>query len=91
MARYVGSYEVWRFVHIAHIAVTLEGDQLMVEGLQIKPGAKEQPRFPLFPESQTKFFLKVMKAQLEFVTDDKGQVSYMILHQGGMDLKGVKK
>jgi len=91
LARYVGSYEVWRFVHIAHIAVTLEGDQLMVEGLQIKPGAKEQPRFPLFPESQTKFFLKVMKAQLEFVTDDKGQVSYMILHQGGMDLKGVKK
>jgi hypothetical protein len=45
----------------------------------------------MFPESQSKFFLKVMKAQLEFFTDDKGQVSHVILHQGGQDLKGVKK
>jgi CubicO group peptidase (beta-lactamase class C family) len=94
LARYVGSYEL--FPNLSpmpkwQISVTLEGDQLMVEGLQVIPGAKEQPTFPLFPESQSKFFLKVMHAQLEFVTDDKGQLSYMILHMGGQDLKGVKK
>jgi hypothetical protein len=63
----------------------------MVEGIQVVPGAKEQPKSPLFPESQTGFFLKVMKTQLEFVTDDRGQVSHVILHQGGQDLKGEKK
>ena len=88
LARYVGSYEL--LPHFT-IAVTLEGGQLMVEGLQRIPGAKEQPKFPLFPESQTKFFLKVMKTQIEFFSGDKGQVSYIMLHQGGQDLKGVKK
>jgi hypothetical protein len=80
LARYVGNYV---FSPNFSIAVTLEGDQLMVEGLTVIPGAKEQPKFPLFPESQNKFFLKVMKTQLEFIIDHKGQVSYMFLHQGG--------
>jgi len=88
LARYVGKYELPPYFNLA---VTLEGNQLMVEGLQIKPGAKDQPKFPLFPESQSKFFLKVMKTQLEFVTDDKGQVSYVILHFSGEDMKAVKK
>jgi CubicO group peptidase (beta-lactamase class C family) len=88
LARYVGNYV---FSPNFSIAVTLEGDQLMVEGLTVIPGAKEQPKFALFPESQNKFFLKVMKAQLEFIIDHKGQVSYMFLHQGGSDLKGEKK
>jgi hypothetical protein len=88
LARYVGSYEL--LPHFS-IAVTLEGGQLTVEGPQVIPGAKEQPKFPLFPESKSKFFLKVMHAQLEFVTDDKGQVSNLIVHQGGHDLTGVKK
>ena len=94
LAHYVGSYEL--FPNLSpmpkwQISITSEGGQLIVEGLQMIPGAKQQPMFPLFPESQNKFFLKGMHAQLEFVTDDKGQLSYMILHQGGQDLKGVKK
>jgi len=32
-----------------------------------------------------------MKSQLEFVTDGKGQASYIILHQCGQNVKGVKK
>jgi CubicO group peptidase (beta-lactamase class C family) len=88
LTRFVGNYEL--LPHFT-INVTLAGDQLMVEGLQVVPGAKEQPKFPLFPESRTGFFLKVMKTQLEFVTDDRGQVSHVILHQGGQDLKGEKK
>lgn len=43
----------------------------MVEGLTFVPGAKEQPKFPLFPESQIGFFLKVMKTQLKFVTNER--------------------
>ena len=46
---------------------------------------------PVYPESQTKFFLKVVDAEAEFVTDEKGQVNAVIPHQGGQDHKGVRK
>ena len=81
LARYVGSYELApTFV----IAVTLENGQLMAQ-------ATNQPKFAIFPESETEFFLKVVDAQLEFVKDGKGEVTSMILHQNGHDTKGPKK
>ena len=42
-------------------------------------------------ESETKFFLKVVDAQVEFFKNDKGEVTHIILHQGGQDMKGTKK
>ena len=81
LARYVGTYG---FAPNFSIAFTLEGARLMTQ-------ATNQPKFPVFPESQTKFFLRVVDAQVEFFTDDRGQVSYMMLHQNGRDIKGVKK
>ena len=81
LARYVGGYEL---APNFSIAFTLEGDQLMAQ-------ATNQPNVPVFPESQTRFFLKVVDAQVEFFPDDKGQVAYMILHQNGKDTKGIKK
>lgn len=81
LARYVGTYQLDPNFSIAF---TLEGDQLMTQ-------ATNQPKFPIYPESQTKFFLKVADAEVEFFSDNKGQVSYLILHQGGQDHKGVRK
>lgn len=81
LARYVGSYEL---APTFSIAVTLENGQLMAQ-------ATNQPKFAMFPESETEFFLKVVDAQLEFVKDDKGQVTAMVLHQNGHDVKGAKK
>jgi CubicO group peptidase (beta-lactamase class C family) len=81
LARYVGTYQL---APNFSVTFTLEGDQLMTQ-------ATNQPKFPVFPESQTRFFLKVVDAEVEFFTDDKGQVSYIILHQGGADHKGVRK
>jgi CubicO group peptidase (beta-lactamase class C family) len=70
---YVGQYELNpNFI----ITVTREGDSLMTQ-------ATGQPKFELFPESETKFFLKVVDAQVTFVKDDKGAVTRLILHQGG--------
>jgi len=43
---------------------------------------KGQPQAELFPESETKFFLKVVDAQVTFVKDDKGAVTHLIWHQG---------
>jgi CubicO group peptidase (beta-lactamase class C family) len=81
LARYVGTYEL---TPTFSITITLEGDQLMTE-------ATHQHKHPLFPESNTKFFLKVVDAETEFFIDDKGQATYMVLHQNGQEIKGTKK
>jgi CubicO group peptidase (beta-lactamase class C family) len=75
LRRYVGAYQLSPHVDIL---VTLEGTQL---GAQLTG----QQRYPVFPESQTTFFLKVVDAQLEFVLGDAGAVKAVILHQNGMD------
>jgi CubicO group peptidase (beta-lactamase class C family) len=81
LKQYVGTYEL---TPAFSIAVTLEGDRLMTQ-------ATNQQKLPVFPESETMFFLRVVDAQIEFVKDDKGQVASIILHQNGRDIKGVKK
>ncbi len=81
LAQYVGTYEL---SPTFSIAMTLEGNQLMTQ-------ATGQPKFPLHAESETKFFLTVVDAEVEFFRNDKGEVAYMMLHQGGQDVKGVKK
>ena len=81
LARYVGTYEL---TPTFSMTITLEGDQLMEQ-------ATRQPKFPLFAESETSFFLKVVDAQIEFSKDDKGEFTFLTLHQGGRDAKGTKK
>ncbi len=81
LAEYVGSYELApSFIFV----VTLEGDQLVTQ-------ATGQPKVPIFAESQTLFFPKVVDAEIEFFKDEKGQVTHLVLHQGGHDIKGIKK
>lgn len=46
LRRYVGPYQL---APNFSISFTFEGDQLMTQ-------AANQPRFPIYPESQTKFF-----------------------------------
>ncbi len=71
---YVGEYELPDMA----IAITLEDGALFAE-----PAG--QGKFPIFAESEVKFFLKVVNAQLTFTKDDSGAVAGMILHQGGRD------
>ena len=49
-----------------------------------------QPRVEAFPESESKFFLKVVDAQITFIRDGAGHVSYALLHQDGRDLRVAK-
>jgi CubicO group peptidase (beta-lactamase class C family) len=81
LSAYVGTYEL---APDFSIVITLENGQLMAQ-------ARNQPKFPIFAESPTEFFLKVVDAQIEFIKNDKGEVTAMILHQGGRDTKGLKK
>jgi len=81
LAKYVGTYQL---TPNFDIVMTLENGQLMTQ-------ATGQPKFPLFAESETKFFLKVVDADVEFFKNDKGEVTHLVLHQGGQDVKGTKK
>jgi hypothetical protein len=50
-----------------------------------------QPLFQFYPESETRFFYKVVDAQLTFQKDGNGKVTSLILHQGGRDQTAKKK
>ena len=79
---YVGEYEI---PSIMTFSVTKEQDKLFLQG-------EGQEKVELFAETETKFFLKVNDAQLEFVKDDSGKVTKAILNQGGRqtDAKKIK-
>jgi hypothetical protein len=81
LANYAGTYEL---APDFSIVMTVENGQLMTQ-------ATGQSKFPMFAESGTKFFLKVVDAEVEFVRDEKGVVTYLVLHQGGRDAKAMKK
>jgi serine-type D-Ala-D-Ala carboxypeptidase/endopeptidase len=66
------------------IAVTRDGGGLFVQ-------LTGQPRFPVFAESPTRFFLKVVDAQITFVTDPAGTGTELILHQNGRDQRATRK
>jgi hypothetical protein len=81
LAQYAGAYEVQPGLDLV---VTVEDGKLMTQ-------ATGQAKVQAFPESERKFFLKVTDAQLEFFKDDKGAVSYLVLHQGPAEVKAMKK
>jgi len=77
---YAGDYELAPdFI----ITILRRGDKLISQ-------ATGQPEIELFPESETRFFLKVVDAQVDFVKDAGGRVTGLVLHQGGMDLPAKK-
>jgi CubicO group peptidase (beta-lactamase class C family) len=78
--QYVGEYELSPgFL----VVITKEDGKLMGQ-------ATGQPKIELFPEAETKFFLKVVAGQVEFVKDDAGKVTGLVLVQGGQRLPGKK-
>jgi hypothetical protein len=50
-----------------------------------------QPKVPIFAESPTSFFLKVVDAQLDFSKDASGKVTGVTLHQNGQSPFWKKK
>jgi CubicO group peptidase (beta-lactamase class C family) len=58
------------------LTVTREGDHLMTQ-------ATGQPKVEVFPESESKFFLKVVDAQIEFQRGPDGKATGLTLYQGG--------
>ena len=81
MKQYLGVYEIQPSFSIT---ITLEDGHLMSQ-------ATGQDKFEIFPESQTKYFLKVVDAQLEFIASPDGKYDSFILYQGGQKIPGKRK
>lgn len=77
LSKYVGAYELAPAVVMT---ITLEGDRLMGQ-------LTGQGKLPIFPQSETLFFLKVVDAQLEFAAD----ASSLVLHQNGRSTKASRR
>ncbi len=77
---YVGEYEITTEMSFL---VTKEGDRIFVQ-------APEQEMLEMFADSETKFFLKVNDAQFEFVKEDSGKITKVILNQGGRTMEAKK-
>ena len=77
LSRYVGAYQM---AEGPAMLITLEGNQIVSK-------LGNQPPAPIFPESETMFFLKVVDAQIEFPKDEgQGKASQLTLHQNGRDM-----
>jgi CubicO group peptidase (beta-lactamase class C family) len=77
LAKYVGVYSMAPGVNMT---ITLADNQLISQ-------MTRQGKVPLFAESETMFFPKVVDAEIEFPRDDtKGPASQLILHQNGRDM-----
>ena len=77
--RYVGSYEI---APASGSRSFREGDTLSASH---RPAA-----FEIYPESETRFFLKVVDATIEFQGIEDGQADGITLHQGGQDMPGTR-
>ena len=50
--------------------------------------ATNQGEFEVYPETETSFFYRVVKAQLSFELPGEGPATSVTLHQNGRDLRG---
>ncbi len=78
---YVGTYQLAPNVNL----------DIMLEGDHLETQLTGQPKFPIFAQTPTLFFLKVVDAQLEFGKDASGKVTQVTLHQNGRDIVCKKK
>ena len=77
---FLGKYE---FSPEFSLVVSREKDKFYAQ-------ATGQPKVEIFPESENKFFLKVVDAQITFEKDEYGNVSSLFLHQAGKDMPAKK-
>lgn len=66
------------------LTVTVENGDLWAQ-------ATGQDNYQIFPESETEFFYTVVDAQITFTKDDAGNVTGLVLHQGGRNTPAPKQ
>jgi CubicO group peptidase (beta-lactamase class C family) len=81
LSKYAGTYEVAPGVTMV---MRLDGDHLTTQ-------LTGQQQIPVFAESETKFFLKVVDAQVEFFMDASGAVTHAVMYQNGRERKVLRQ
>jgi CubicO group peptidase (beta-lactamase class C family) len=66
-----------------NLVITRDGDRLISQ-------ATGQPARELHPVSATRYFLKEVEAELEFVTGDDGRAEEAVLYQGGQEIHAAR-
>jgi CubicO group peptidase (beta-lactamase class C family) len=79
--RYVGVYDL-----SPDFAITVrkKDDHLEIQ-------ATGQPAFRVFAKSKTRFYLKVVKAEIDFLAGSDGAIEALVLHQNGADQRAKKR
>jgi D-alanyl-D-alanine-carboxypeptidase/D-alanyl-D-alanine-endopeptidase len=72
---------VYELANNFRLTVTRQGSSLFAQGT-------DQPKFPLYAETETEFFLKAVDAQISFIKDSGGIFSSLILYQNGGRIPG---
>lgn len=78
--RYLGTYLLAPDVTVT---VTRRGQQLLSQ-------VTGQPAVPIYPRSQTRFFYKVVAAEIAFMVDTGGKTQSLVLFQGGRETPAKK-
>lgn len=80
LAQYPGRYEL---APGAVLTITLDGDKLSAQ-------LTGQEKYRIYPESDEKFFYRIVDAQIVFVKNDAGEVEKLVLHQNGQKIPGKR-
>ena len=81
LARYAGTYQ---FAPEFAIEITADGDKLFAQ-------ATGQQKLRVFASSPTRFFFKVVDAELDFATGADGKATAVTLLQGGREQVGRRR
>jgi hypothetical protein len=81
LATYAGVYEL---APGREVVVTAKDDLLFVQGLN-------EPRLPLFVQSETRFMSTATTSGFEFVKDAQGKVTHLVVRGDAGDQKAVRK
>lgn len=65
------------------LRIERSGDRLLAHG-------PNMPAVEIFPASETNFFFKFIDAQIEFVKDDAGKVTHLVIRQAGRTLQAKR-
>ena len=80
LKKYVGEYQLApSFI----LAISLDNGKLMAQ-------ATGQSPVEIYAEKEDHFFLKVVEARIEFIKDENGNVTELILYQNGQTPRGKK-
>ena len=82
--RYIGVYKL-------NEAVTFDVAYASESKTELTVQLTGQPAFQIFPESETRWFLKVVEAEIEFTVDEDGKCVSLTLHQDGIKQTAVKQ